>query len=554
LAGGNAVFSNLTIEDGLAQDDGTAGALPGTTVARGGGLLVQDGGHVTLSNVLIRGNQAVGGSGAAGTSKTGNGAPGKAARGGGIFLSSGVVNLANSKVSENSVTAGDGGSGYTSHCNFHGSIRTCIGHAGSGGAGGVAAGGGLYVISGIAGLSRSTVSGNYVIGANGGMGGGEMGPSTDGFESQSGGNGGAAQGAGLFIAAGDLRLTQTTVSENSSYGGAAGGGEGSRRSGDAFGGGVFVGATSMTLANSTVFANSAIGGNGSESRFGGVGAGGNAAGGGLYLSRGSISLLGVTLASNQVLAPSVEPSAFPPGTSHGGGIANAGAGLFINTTLIANNAQDSGSTSNGDDVSGAITSSHSLIGQTAGTVITNHGGNVFNQDPLLDPGGLKFNGGPTQTVALEQDSPADGTGDNRLCAEAVPAGLGRIDQRGVARFRHGDELCDIGAFQFVTLLIEPTSLSLGSESVGHQTPPKQLSITNNQTTSISLRKSIGGTDPLDFVIVSSTCGGSLASNGSCNIRVAFRPKVTGVRSAVLTVSDSPDVTSPYNFTLTGVGK
>ncbi|MBV8358348.1 MAG: hypothetical protein JO189_10485, partial [Deltaproteobacteria bacterium] len=522
LAGANAVFSKLTIAGGVAEDDGTAGALPGTTVAEGGGLLVQNGGHVSLSNVLMRGNQAIAGAGASGTSKTGRGASGKDAQGGGIFLSSGMVNLTDSKVAQNAVTAGSGGSGYNSHCSFHGTIRTCIGHAGPGGVGGAAAGGGLYVASGIADLSRSTVSGNYVVGANGGMGGGVFGPTTDGYESQSGGNGGLAQGAGLFIASGDLNLAQTTVSGNSDYGGPAGGGLGSRSSGNALGAGIFVGTANVSLANSTIFANTAIGGNGSPSRFSGVGGGGNAAGGGLYLSHGSISLKGVTLASNQVLARSVE-SGSRPGTSHGGGISNAGAGLFINTTLIGNNAQDSGSPSNGNDVFGTITSSYSLIGQRAGAAITDDGGNIFDVNPLLDPGGLKFNGGPTQTVALEQGSPADGTGDNSVCTQAPPTGLGGIDQRGIARFRHGDELCDIGAFEFLTLLVEPTSLSLGVESVGQQTPPKQLSITNNQRTSVTVGTSIAGTDPLDFEIVSSTCGGSLASNRSCTIGIDFRP-------------------------------
>ena len=51
LGGANAVFSDLTIEGGMAQDDGTASALPGTTVARGGGVLVQDDGRVTFTEV-----------------------------------------------------------------------------------------------------------------------------------------------------------------------------------------------------------------------------------------------------------------------------------------------------------------------------------------------------------------------------------------------------------------------------------------------------------------------------------------------------------------------
>ena len=85
LGGANAAFSKLTIEGGLAQDDGAAGALPGTTESEGGGLLVQDGGHVTLSDVWVEGNQAIGGKGANGICGSSAGRAGEAAAGGGTL-------------------------------------------------------------------------------------------------------------------------------------------------------------------------------------------------------------------------------------------------------------------------------------------------------------------------------------------------------------------------------------------------------------------------------------------------------------------------------------
>ena len=76
----------------------------------------------------------------------------------------------------------------------------------------------------------------------------------------------------------------------------------------------------------------------------------------------------------------------PPGSSSGGGIANARAtSLLINTTLIGDNTQDSGNASNGADVSGAITASFSLIGQSAGATITGNGHNLLDVNPELDP-------------------------------------------------------------------------------------------------------------------------------------------------------------------------
>ena len=116
LGRANAVFRKMTIEGGVARDDGTAGVLPGTTIAEGGGVLVQGGGHVTLSQVSLTGNRAIGGNGGAGTGATVNGTPGEAAEGGGLFLSTGAINLTGSKVSGNAATGGRGGAGFSFNC------------------------------------------------------------------------------------------------------------------------------------------------------------------------------------------------------------------------------------------------------------------------------------------------------------------------------------------------------------------------------------------------------------------------------------------------------
>ena len=115
LGGANAVFRNLTIEGGIAHDNGSAGALPGSTESDGGGVLVQDGGHVTLSSVTGKGNQALGGKGANGIcvspSPPRPGTPGQAAAGGALFLASGAVELTDAILSANGAIGGDGGAG-----------------------------------------------------------------------------------------------------------------------------------------------------------------------------------------------------------------------------------------------------------------------------------------------------------------------------------------------------------------------------------------------------------------------------------------------------------
>jgi hypothetical protein len=68
-----------------------------------------------------------------------------------------------------------------------------------------------------------------------------------------------------------------------------------------------------------------------------------------------------------------------------------------------------------------------------------------NADPLLDPNGLRNNGGPTQTIGLQSTSPA---------IDAIPIALcPNTDQRGFARPDSEDSTsanpaCDVGAFEF----------------------------------------------------------------------------------------------------------
>jgi len=67
---------------------------------------------------------------------------------------------------------------------------------------------------------------------------------------------------------------------------------------------------------------------------------------------------------------------------------------------------------------------------------------------MLDPAGLEFNGGLTQTIALEVGSPAINAGDNIVCLDpASLGGLSAVDQRGFPRFFPFDGNCDIGAFE-----------------------------------------------------------------------------------------------------------
>ena len=107
------VFQNLTVQGGAATNGGALGG----SAALGGGILI-DGGQVTLSSVSVKSNRA----GVAGATNTGaggglsgpggaNGAAGKSAQGGGIYVASGTVMMSNVQITNNSAYGGDGNAG-----------------------------------------------------------------------------------------------------------------------------------------------------------------------------------------------------------------------------------------------------------------------------------------------------------------------------------------------------------------------------------------------------------------------------------------------------------
>src|SRR5215203_267474 len=152
---------------------------------------------------------------------------------------------------------------------------------------------------------------------------------------------------------------------------------------------------------------------------------------------------------------------------------NAGGGILNLGTLEVNNSTISGNSANnnaGGIGNGSTATLNNTIvannegGNCAGLPVTDDGGNLewpgndcgfaLSADPLLGP--LADNGGPTQTHALQPDSPA--------IDAAVECPPPATDQRGVSRPQGA--ACDIGAFEFVpppdteapktTIALDPT--------------------------------------------------------------------------------------------------
>jgi hypothetical protein len=222
---------------------------------------------------------------------------------------------------------------------------------------------------------------------------------------------------GIFNSApGSIMLAGSTVSGNTAS-----------TPSDAFGGILNSAPGSVvTLTNSTVSGNSASA-PGGPTAF-------SMAAGGISNSGGSLTLTSGTVSGNNVSEPN---GGFLPPV---GGIGNFfGGTLTVGNSLIAGqsggpNCVGLGTTSDGgynlDD------------GASCSFSMANH--SLSNTNPLLDPAGLKNNGGPTQTIALLPGSPA---------IDPIPNGVNgcgttiTTDQRGITRPQGSG--CDIGAYELV---------------------------------------------------------------------------------------------------------
>lgn len=412
-------LSNLTIQNG------------DTTIFDGGGLL-NEGGTVTLTNVIVQNNTAVNGGGLA---NTGNlvldnvtirnnladlvidnistcdyqsGVP--ECLGGGIY-NIGLLTITNSVVNGNTANFGGGiqndfGEVTASNIQVYGNTAKTI----PGATEIVEAGGGIENLGTMA-LTNSIVHRNnapYGAGlSNGGVltvtgsalylnvasiiGGGLHNTSQLTLQTSNVYSNEALAGGGIASESGDVLVAQTAVYQNSATGSG--------------GGGILhsvapvAGASSLVITNSTISNNST-----------------NGAGGGLR-SEGS------SLANTQLNYVTIADNA---------SIVAAGKAILVSAGTVS--VQNSIISGQGTDCSGTVGSGGYNIGSDSSCGLTGTG-DLPNTNPLL--GNLRNNGGSTLTQALSVGSPA---------LDSASGSCPATDQRGVARPVRA--VCDRGAYEY----------------------------------------------------------------------------------------------------------
>jgi hypothetical protein len=238
------------------------------------------------------------------------------------------------------------------------------------------------------------------------------------------------------------------------------------------GGGIFNNGGSITISDSTFTSNVSSGN------------------GGAIDNNGTATITNSTFSANQ-------------SSSDGGAIFNAGGTLTLKNNTFSGNIAAAGG---GIDVTGgSATITNSVLstdtgGNCAGT-ITNGGDNISddatcgfgtstgasgqtigdNVAAQLDSKGLRYNGGPTQTIGLQSGSPA--------IAAIHTADCPATDQRRATRPAPGQTACDIGAFEQNGVIPSngaPVQFFIGSGSFASLFDPAGTtqSVTVNSTTGV----------------------------------------------------------------------
>jgi hypothetical protein len=409
-SGLTVIFQNVVLQGGMAQDDGTNGALPGTTNAEGGAIL-NNGSTVQLNTVVIQSNAAVAGAGANGSAGVAGGT-GFNASGGGILTNGGSITATSSFIDGNSAIGGAGGSG--------GAGTMPGGAGGAGGAAGIALGGGVAAAGNATiMLTDTAVDGNTLQGGAGGAGGlgGPGGPI--GGDGGKGGFAGLVQGGGLWAQGGSVTIVGANIaaslSNNTLQGGAGGfganggnglasggiGGKGGN-AGNTLGGGIYSSGATLNITNANLSLNTLVGGVGGNSGSGGngvsshagsggspAGSGGNTQGGGLYVTGGTANIMGSTLTANTLTAGlggnggvgGTDTLTGGAGGGGGSGGNSQGAGLYftVGTATLTNTTISTNSLAAGNGGAGGA-------GGAGGTGSSGFGG----------PGGNGGNGGSPQ--------------------------------------------------------------------------------------------------------------------------------------------------------------
>ncbi|MPZ30876.1 MAG: autotransporter domain-containing protein [Rhodospirillales bacterium] len=591
-------IQDLAITDTRAQGGagGTGAAGSGGGAGLGGALFVANQATVTVSNVSLTGNAAVGGAGGSGGSlgrgggggMGGNGGNGGGPGGGGggglgVGADGGTGGLsgqpgiaidasaggAGSGGGSGGASGGGGGAGSTGFITgAGGGDNAGEGGFGGGGAAGFSTGGS----GGFGGGGAGTAAGPFIFGS-GGFGGGNGRGSLAG----AGGGGGLGAGGGIFVQqGGSLALAGPLIVNGNSVTGGAGT---NANNGSAFGAGLFLqGNGTMTFASGA--GQSQILADVIADQTGSGGTGGNA---------GSYSLLKTgagttTLSGNNAYSGVTTIQAGTLQIGNGGASGTLGSGNVANEASLVFNRSGTFTVANTIDGAGALTQAgggtliltgaNTYAGGTiisAGLINFAAAGNFGTGTITLNGGGLQWATGNTVDISssLAVLGAAGGTFDtngNNVSLAGNIGGAGGLAKTGAGTLILGGTNSYAGGTTISGGVLQGTTSSLQGNIVNN------AAVTFNQATIGTYAGSISGTGSLlvngtSTVILAGTnsytggttvAGGTLQGNATSlqgnivnNAMVVFNQSATGTYAGLMSGSGGMTLQGGGTLAMTG---
>ena len=258
--------------------------------------------------------------------------------------------------------------------------------------------------------------------------------------------------------------------------------------------------------------------------------------------------------------------------SDGGGIywlvpSGARGPFVVNNTMVTNNSLSTHGSevfADGFDIS-AIVVNNTIVGKSGQTAF--FCGNFNDVNPpvvqfndIFNPSGTTYGGICTDQTGLQGNISADpqfvGRANFHLKAgsPAIDSGnnsalvLPTTDYAGNPRIVNGNggttAIVDMGAFEFIPVVLMPQALSFGLQAVG-STTTKTVKLTNAQNKPLNISSE---TLPTGYSV--SGCGTTVTAFSSCTLTVTFHPLTTGALKGTLTVNDDAG-NSPQTVKLSG---
>jgi len=249
------------------------------------------------------------------------------------------------------------------------------------------------------------------------------------------------------------------------------------------------------------------------------------------------------ISSTQITVPIMATDIATPGAFQvavGNFPSGASCAAYIPTTFYVLLA--SGATA------GVTPSSVSFSSQAAGTTsavktvtLTNSGSSALSISSIEASGDFAQTNNCSSSLAASSSCTVNVTFSPRV-AGAITGALTFSDGATTS-----PQLVTLNGTGVTPLSFKPASLSFASVAVGH-TSAKTVTVTNNQTTTISLSPAASA----DYSITGGTCGASLAAAAKCTITVTFAPTSSGAINGGLAITTNGAL-SPQIAALSGTG-